>query len=453
MKKILLLTLILFSSLCFGRDIEAPHVDENIIFTTNVSGTMTEQSRISNNGDIVHGGITELQNNRLLKNSTDDFPSVSNINGWHLNGTSSWDGSSYFGGTGLTQVGTWTTGTDRFGNTVYNTISGTQCAYINDYHTANEAFSAWGIFKLSALTNGQILLSKLDGTNANNSFYVQLVNGGTGTNQRYLEYKVYTNSSGAYRAVRDYTEEIAQFNDNYYFIGISYSPTDQSILLMVNDRIAGFDRDSTLSNRNNNSNTTFDIGAYDCAGTPSNYTTGKVEEFGYSRYSMTPDQFRKLYVRTFSEKGYVSNSKTYVNGKRRALYYYYPSSSITVTATAAGTSLTGYSMHIAENDTWNINANMEVSMSDAAGTSSYSESYALLKRGSEDLQLYNIAFYFQVTSGTLYAQAINFPFTVNRKIFANKLDKIWFEAWKYSGTTTLVFSSGRKPFIMLSKDM
>jgi hypothetical protein len=260
---------------------------------------------------------SEFLTNESLLTSTQlpTLATTTSLFAWHMNGVAL-DLTNWVGDTlNLLEVGTITSGTNHLGNTTYCNFTGSSCVYASssEFDTANEAFTVWAVFNTTN-TGKNTIASKFDNTNANNSFDFYLDDTG-------LRFQVYYDASG--NAVSLIDKNINRYRDGYFhFVSASYYDLGSTglMILEVDGNIVDYTVSSNLGVRNNSTGAELTFGGSDGSGTPANFFTGQLLEFGYYKERLTFNEKRKFFITGRSLKAYTgNNSRLFITGENGPL--------------------------------------------------------------------------------------------------------------------------------------
>jgi len=229
------------------------------------------------------GDIQQIPNNRLLE--AQYFPNTTNLYGWNRFAQGTLANADWIGAENLTAIGTMAYTADHLGlaNNSMNLDGATNAAYCasSTFDTANESFSCFGWVKGTDTTLGQTWISKM-GTN--NSFQLTLSSLG-------IQLVVYTGAVQKY--VGGDTGNL--FDGNYHFIAGVYNQADRTLTVHKDGVVIAHYYDAALSVRDNGGTSKLCFGGKWNGAFTQGYH-GAMDDFGYHKFAMSPNEVRKLYA-------------------------------------------------------------------------------------------------------------------------------------------------------------
>lgn len=330
-------------------------LSENKIFVGNSSNTV-EQRYVGNVLDTKH----------LLTSA--DFPDTTDLYGWHINGTGSFDGSAWFAtsaqtltdsGTGLTQTSSpYFLGTQTYSN--FNGSTDYLEATGSNFDALNESFTIWAWLKNESATGNHAIMSKGNADANERSFLLYIA-----SNSLYLDVN-YTNG-GSGNIVGITGDITGHVNDNYHFVAAVYDTSNGSLKLFYDGKDIGYSINSDLiGNRYNSSATELRIGNRDRT-TDDMYFIGDILEVGYKKDVLDSNELRKIYAaacRKFVNVDGDGKVAILDGRKNNGSFELIPANVTDIANYSVMGDVTGFNLYVPENGMYKIRCQSSVRIDD-----------------------------------------------------------------------------------------
>jgi hypothetical protein len=245
---------------------------------------------------------------------------------WNLNGSGSFNGTAWNGGVNLIQVGVITPDTNHLGGSTYIGFDGTNDVAYAPGTTFDDtgSFTIGGWFKVDP-TNSGALFGKYESTNVNRSFLFFPT-----------QVDVYYDASGN----RVQISATGITSGVWQHVALVYNQSDTSMMIVVNGKVTAYNKNASLSARNNSSGSKLTFGGLG-NGTATNPFKGLITDTFYSKTALSLAQIRRLYVTGTKLSAYTDqDGKTKINGENLGFYWPDYNTTSLVTSGIAGASMT-----------------------------------------------------------------------------------------------------------------
>lgn len=459
-----------FGSVNISNSLSLPNLNANIVnsnYLTGIdiktsTGTINTLESLSINSNNItsntYNSITTLKTYNLL--SSGYFPDTTDLFAWHNSGAADFDGTAWIGSKDLTENGTGlTSSTNHLGTVAYTKFNGTD-DYLSTtdatFDTADEDFTFYAWVRADAIASDKVIASKYE------------VSGNK------ISWQLKMDAANLYFGVSyNGTNQVALFGPDrnilgdlkYHFVAITYdyvSANESWMLMMVDGNIVGYQKNATAGqgSRYNSADSELKIGARSNGGAEQ-FWAGDIDEPGYKKTALTPNQLRKIYnagSRKFATIDGNGKVATIDGRKNNGEYYIYPAAAFTITATAVGTAATGYRLYIPEDGKYKISGNFMFNVSDAAaGTTSSSMSLRIVGGSAGTTEIpgaYALQVLDLVTAGGNNTPGTIVQHFLDTIIYAKTNDIINVETWKSVATNSAVLdyvSDNYEPFFAWEK--